>query len=61
MSSGPDGISCKVLRNIDSLIVKPLTFLINFSVCSGKFPNELKLSKIIPVYKKKDRTNVENW
>lgn len=59
-SSGPDEIQCFLLRRILNVIVKPVTYLINLSFCSGKFPQILKLGKVVPIYKKGspvDKTN----
>ena len=33
------------------ILIKPLVFLINQSIIEGVFPDELKLAKVIPVYK----------
>ena len=51
-STGIDGISTKLLKNIKHVIYKPITMLINYSLNSGVFPTLLKIAKITPVYKK---------
>ena len=51
-SSGEDGISNKLLKNIQAEIVKPLTLIINQCFVTGIFPDELKIAKVIPLYKK---------
>ena len=53
-SSGPDGISLKFMKNIAPAIIRPLTFLINNSIVSGIFPDQLKVAKVIPLFKKDD-------
>ena len=51
-SSGCDGISSKLLKVIEPVIIKPLTLLINQVLNSGIFPDKLKIAKVIPIYKK---------
>ena len=53
-SSGYDGISNTILKSIKSVIINPLTLLINQMVETGIFPDVLKISKVIPIYKKGD-------
>ena len=60
-STGPDGISNKILKEIIPFILKELTICINKSFLSEKFPTKLKISKISPIFKKEDRTNPANW
>lgn len=55
------GLSIKVVkRNINS-IISPLTKLINEGLITGKFPKCLKVSKVIPVFKKGDKNDVNNY
>ena len=51
-SSGFDGVPSKLLNAAASILVSPLTIIINKCFSSGKFPEKLKLSKITPVLKK---------
>ena len=51
LSSGADFISTKLLKEIAPLIITPLHYLINLSLETGFVPSELKLAKIVPVYK----------
>ena len=53
-SSGYDGISNKMLKYIKKEISKPLTLIINQMLDSRIFPSGLKISKIIPIFKKGD-------
>ncbi|KAI0214340.1 hypothetical protein LSAT2_000582, partial [Lamellibrachia satsuma] len=55
-SCGNDGISTKLLKAIKQEICKPLTIIINQSLATGIFPDPLKIAKVIPLYKKGDRT-----
>ena len=54
-SSGEDGISSAFLKNehILSAICPSLTILVNQSLCTGIFPERLKVAKVIPLFKDK--------
>ena len=59
-AAGTDGLSLRAVKSAVNYIMPCLMFLINLSFETGKFPSELKQSKIIPLHKggcKKDRTN----
>ena len=43
------------------MLIKPLTYLINSSINKGIFPNELKIAKVIPIFKSGDKTSIENY
>ena len=51
LSSGADLISTKLLKEIAPVIITPLHYLINLSLETGFVPPELKLAKIVPVFK----------
>ena len=53
-SSGTDGLSNKVLKSVSNVLLKPLQKLINLSLSSGVVPSQLKLAKVIPLYKGAD-------
>jgi hypothetical protein len=42
-------------------LIKPLTFLTNLSLSTGKFPANLKISKIKPLFKKGALNEIENY
>ncbi len=52
-ASGPDGLSCHMLKNTSHTISTSLTDLFNLSLSSGIVPTDWKLSNIIPVFKGK--------
>lgn len=60
-SHGYDFLSTKLLKRIKELIVPPLTIIINQSLTSGIFPDNLKIAKITPIYKKGDNTTIDNY
>jgi len=43
------------------LIVKPLQHIFNLSLETGKYPEGLKVAKVIPIYKKGDSTSPGNY
>ena len=61
LSCGIDNISLKLLKNCTSYIIKPLTVIINQSLKSGIFPDELKIARVIPIYKKQDIHLLDNY
>ena len=60
-SSGYDNISPKLIKSIAPLIVPSLTLIINQSLTTGVFPDKLKIAKVIPIYKKLDKTQIQNY
>jgi hypothetical protein len=60
-SAGYDGIHAKVLKHIYRLIIEPLTHVLHLSISQGFFPNEMKLAKIIPLYKSGDTIHIGNY
>ena len=60
-STGIDNISSKLLKRTKDSITAPLTIIINRMITSGIFPNALKISKVIPLYKKGDELLLSNY
>lgn len=60
-STGIDDIPIKLLKFCKSIISQPIVSLINYSFEMGQFPDSLKLGKVIPILKKGDQCNVENY
>ena len=54
-STSYDNLSSKLLKEIKCIISRPLSIIINQSLCSGIYPSKLKLAKVkvIPLYKKR--------
>ena len=61
LSCGHDGISSRLLKASKTVVCKPLTLIINQTLTSGIFPDTLKIAKIIPLFKKCDKTLLENY
>ena len=60
-SSGPDGIPVSIIKTCSNYLSKPLSFLINNSFRSGIFPDSLKIAKVIPIHKKKEKFYPGNY
>ena len=60
-SSGHDGISNKLLKTIEGDISQSLTIIINQMLTTRIFPNDFKLSKVIPLFKKGDFSLLINY
>ena len=58
---GHDEVSASVVKSVIMNIAKPLTHIFNLSFCIGKFPNQLKLAKVVPIFKSDDRLLVSNY
>ena len=50
-SAGTDCVSNKLLKRIAPLIIGPLHYLINLYLETGFVPQQIKISKVIPLYK----------
>ena len=60
-ASGPDGIRPKLLSEAKIYIVSSLTRLINLSLSSGKVPASWKIANVIPLFKKGDKSDINNY
>ena len=60
-SSGHDSISLIVLKASINSIAKPLTCIINQSLKIGRFPSKLNVAKNIPIFKKGDEHDFNNY
>ena len=60
-STGPSSIPVKLLLLIPDLIILPLCKIINTSFMTGKFPDALKIVKVIPIHKGGSTQDVNNY
>ena len=51
----------KFLKICQSVIEQPLTHIYNLSILSGNYPQNFKIAKCIPIYKKGKRTDPNNY
>ena len=60
-STGIDTISSKLLRQTKDSITESLTIIVNQMLKTCTFPELLKISKVIPLYKKGDNSSLSNY
>lgn len=60
-STGYDGITTAIVKDVADIISEPLSYVINLCVEQGIFPDKLKISIVKPVFKKGDKTNMSNY
>ena len=60
-STGLDGIPARFLKDAAKVLKIPITFIINLSISSHTVPDDLKLAKVKPLFKKNDRLKPENY
>lgn len=60
-SVGDDEVPIFLIKSVAEEIAEPLRHIINLSLGSGIFPENLKITKIIPLHKKGKKTEVKNY
>jgi len=60
-SPGADNIGPKLLKVISSDILAPLNHIFNLSFITGIVPDSMKIAKVIPIYKKGDKSHPGNY
>ena len=60
-SPGWDHLSPFVMKQCVDTYVEPITVLINNSFYHGIFPDELKLARVVPIFKSGDSSNINNY
>jgi hypothetical protein len=54
-------VFCTAVKQCIGLLKIPFTNIYNASLESGIFPDKLKIAKIVPVHKKGDAKDVQNY
>ena len=60
-SSGHDGFTAKFLKLSTMIVAEPLTHIFNTSINTGHYPDELKIAKCIPIFKKGKKSDPSNY
>ena len=58
---GHDGIHPKLIKDSKSFITPYITYIANLILLYGKFPDNLKIAVVLPLYKAGDPTQVTNY
>lgn len=60
-SPGWDHITANVVKATHSYFISPLTYVMNLSLMNGEFPQELKIARVIPLFKSNDPMTFSNY
>ena len=60
-SSGCNEITSKIIKSCPSVINLPLSYIYNYSLLTGIFPDRLKITVVKPLHKKGDKYNISNY
>ena len=60
-SSGWDQILPRFVKSTYQNFIVPITHVMNLSIINGVVPNELKVAKVVPMYKSGDRRLINNY
>ena len=56
-----DNIPARFIKDAASVLIKPVTDIVNLSIQTGIVPCELKNARVVPLFKKNKRSNVSNY
>ena len=60
-SYGHDTLSNKLIKLSRNVLAKPITLLINQTLKTGIFPHDLKISRVKPLFKSGDSSQISNY
>ena len=60
-AAGYDQITMTVIKEIIDLIVQPLTYITNLSLSSNTVPDQVKIARVIPLFKTSDLSLFTNY
>ena len=60
-SAGIDNLTGKVLKEGAPVLASPITDLVNLSISLSLFPDDCKIAKLKPLYKKEAKTKPKNY
>ena len=56
-----NNISTKTMKASIAYVINPLTHIINLSLSTGVVPTQMKIAKVIPIFKTGDKTEFNNY
>ena len=59
--AGHDGLTNFLLKNIVDVIISPLTFIFNLSLTTGAVPLNMKIARVVPIFKKGQKESLNNY
>ena len=60
-ATGLDGLGPKIFRLALNSLSQIIAILINVSIHTGQFPNEMKCAKVFPIFKGGDKSDPSNY
>ena len=60
-SPGYDGVNNDIIKQVISAIIQPLIHVFNSSMLNGIVPENMKIAKVVPVFKKGDPQSFSNY
>lgn len=60
-SSGHDDLSAWLVKQIKQFVLQPLAYIISLSLSTGVIPEDLKVAKVIPLFKAGERQCFNNY
>ena len=59
--TGLDDLPTRFFREGADIIAFPISHIINLSLYSGQVPDDMKLTRAVPLYKKNSKTDCSNY
>lgn len=60
-STDGNSIDMSLLKEVIDCVLKPYTYICNKSFQTGIFPNKMKMTKVVPIYKNGDKHIASNY
>ena len=62
-ATGLDNLPARFIKDSSPVIAAPLAHItsLNLSVISGDIPDNLKMARVVPIYKKSSKTDASNY
>ena len=60
-AEGPDEIHARLLRECEKELAIPLAKILSMSLAEAKIPLDWKTANVVPIYKKEDKSEAENY